>query len=383
MFVPLDNQSMSTAEIDLLPWLTLKSVPGVGNLLFKRLIDRFGTPEQVFQAGPEALENVEGISNRLSSAIIHCKPTDPVKQEYDLILEKKYRVIPVTDSGYPPLLKEIPDPPPFLYVHGVLPETRRGISVVGSRNATEYGVRTTRRLCRDLASLGWMVVSGMALGIDTAAHEGALSGGGKTLAVLGSGLERIYPRENRRLHDRIAENGAILSELPLLAEPDAHHFPARNRIISGLSLGTVVVEAARQSGSLITARLAAEQNREVFAVPGSIQSFKSSGTHLLIKQGAKLVEQARDIVEELSPMLPESSIAPANTEAHDKRLIDLSPEEHRIALTLNAYPTHIDELTRKMELPASTISSILLSLELKGIARQLPGKFFSAATLED
>lgn len=374
---------MSESAINLLPWLTLKSVPGVGNLLFKRLIDRFGSPEQVLGASPEALESVEGINNNLSLAITRFKPNDRLKSELDLIFKKKYRIIPVTDADYPSLLKEIPDPPPFLYVHGTLPDTRRGISVVGSRNATGYGIRTTRRLCRDLAGLGWTVISGMALGIDTAAHEGTLAGGGKTVAVLGSGLERVYPRENRALFNNIAENGAVISELPLQAEPDAHHFPARNRIISGMSLGTVVVEAAKRSGSLITARLAAEQNREVFAVPGSIQSFKSSGTHLLIKQGAKLVEQTRDIVEELSPMLLTPSAGSTDIEADDKRLIDLPPGEKQIALTLDAYPIHIDELTRNTELPASTVSSLLLSLELKGIARQLPGKFYTLASPQE
>ena len=374
---------MPESATNILSWLTLKSVPGVGNLLFKRLIDRFGSPELVFRASQEELGGVEGINSRLSLAIPRCKPTDQVKRELDLVLENKYRLIPLTDADYPSLLKEIPDPPPFLYVHGKLPDTRRGISVVGSRHATEYGIRTTRRLCRDLAGLGWIVVSGMAVGIDTAAHEGALEGGGKTVAVLGSGLERIYPKENRTLFHMISENGAVISELPLHAEPDAHHFPARNRIISGMSLGTVVVEAARRSGSLITARLAAEQNREVFAVPGSIQSFKSSGTHLLIKQGAKLVEQTRDIVEELSPMLSAFCVDSADAGTEDKRLADLPPEEQRIALALDTYPIHIDVLARKMELPAATISGILLSLELKGIVRQLPGKFFSAAAPED
>ncbi len=374
---------MPAFENDPLPWLTLKSVPGVGNLLFKRLIDRFGSPERVFHASPEALANVEGISGSLSITIARYKPTEGVKRELDLVRRKNYQVVLFTDTDYPPLLKEIPDPPPFLYVRGRLPDTRLSISVVGSRNATEYGIRTTRRLCRDLAGLGWITISGMALGIDTAAHKGSLAAGGKTIAVLGSGLERIYPRENRALFDSIAQNGAVISELPLQAEPDAHHFPARNRIISGISLGTVVVEAARRSGSLITARLAAEQNREVFAVPGSIQSFKSSGTHLLIKQGAKLVEQTRDIVEELSPMLSTPSGSSASNEAEDRRLADLPPGEQQIARALDAYPVHIDDLARKMDLPIATISSLLLSLELKGIARQLPGKLYIFASPEE
>ena len=195
--------------------------------------------------------------------------------------------------------------------------------------------------------------------------------------MLGSGLERVYPKENRTLFHAISENGAVVSEQPLHAEPDAHHFPARNRIISGMSLGTVVVEAAKQSGSLITARLAAEQNREVFAIPGSVQSFKSSGTHLLIKQGAKLVEQTRDIIEELSPILSEPDTSGNVMDIVKKPLPDLSPEEHRIASSIDAYPVHIDDLVRRMELPVATISGLLLSLELKGLIRQLPGKFFT------
>lgn len=368
---------MNQTEQNLLPWLTLKAVPGVGNLICKRLIDRFESPEQVFHQSPETLATVEGITVRLARAIIHSKPDDRVKRELDLAVAGQYGILRLTDPEYPQLLKEIPDPPPILYVRGNIPATGHSISVVGSRHATDYGLQTTLRLCRDLADLGWLVVSGMALGIDTAAHQGALTGGGQTVAVLGSGLERIYPRENRALYHQIAENGAVISELPLQAEPDAHHFPARNRIISGMSLGTVVVEAAKQSGSLITARLAGEQNREVFAVPGSVRSFKSSGTHFLIKQGAKLVEQTRDIVEELSPMLPEPD---KNNHLHQpkkKVLPDLSVEEQQVTDALSPYPVHIDDLARRMELPVSAVSSILLSLELKGVIRQLPGKYFS------
>jgi DNA processing protein len=368
---------MEQTEHNLLPWLVLKSVPGVGSLLFKRLIDRFESPERVLSASPEALSRVEGVSGRLARSIARFRPGDGAKRELGLALEKGCRIVPLTDENYPPLLKEISDPPPFLYVRGKLPVTRRSISIVGSRHATDYGIQMTRRLCRDLAGLGWNVVSGMALGIDTAAHQGALAGGGPTVAVLGSGLERIYPRKNESLFHQISKSGAVISELPLHSDPDPHHFPARNRIISGMSLGTVVVEAARQSGSLITARLAAEQNREVFAVPGSVQSFKSSGTHLLIKQGAKLVEQTRDILEELSPILGEPAPVSNTADREDKRLTDLPPEERRIVDVLDAYPVHIDDLARQVELPAHAISSILLSLELKGIVQQLPGKQFS------
>jgi DNA processing protein len=371
--------TMNQIEQNLLPWLSLKSVPGVGNLLFKRLVDRFGSPNRVLNATPEELGDVEGVNKRLARVIPSFRTSDKVKGELSLALEKGYRIVTLTDDAYPVLLKEIADPPPYLYVRGKLPVIRRCISIVGSRHATSYGLQMTRRLCRDLADLGWSVVSGMAVGIDTAAHQGALAGDGLTVAVLGSGLERIYPPENISLSNRIAENGAVISEFPLHADPDPHHFPARNRIISGMSLGTVVVEAAKKSGSLITARLAVEQNREVFAVPGSVQSFKSSGTHFLIKQGAKLVEHTRDILEELSPMLQEPTPIPIAANTVETRLSTLPPEEQRVAAALDAYPVHIDDLARQVELPAHAISSFLLSLELKGIVKQLPGKYFSKA----
>ena len=225
------------------------------------------------------------------------------------------------------------------------------------------------------------VVSGMARGIDTAAHEGALEEGGVTLAVLGSGLECIYPPENKVLCERIAASGAVVSELPLAAGPDAHHFPQRNRIISGISIGTVVVEATRRSGSLITARLAAEQNREVFAVPGSIESFKSIGTHQLIKNGAKLVTQVGDVLDEL----PRWALAARRPVAERLRetvrpATPLSEAETTVIENLSVYPIHVDDLTRRLNLEAGDLSSILLSLELKGLVRQDPGKLFSRIT---
>jgi DNA processing protein len=221
------------------------------------------------------------------------------------------------------------------------------------------------------------IVSGMALGIDSAAHEGALMGKGKTIAVLGSGLERVYPEQNRKLFYQIAENGAVISEFPLKTEPDAHNFPMRNRIISGISLGTVVVEATKRSGSLITARLAAEQNREVFAVPGSIQSFKSTGTHTLIKQGAKLVEHARDIMEELSHVIKIPIVKDNPVDNKNEKLSLLSADEMLVFESLEPYPVHIDDLARMLSMEPGKLSSILLQLELKNMALQSAGKFFS------
>jgi DNA processing protein len=363
---------------NILPWFTLKSVPGIGNYLFKRLYDCFKTPQAALQASYDELAKVEGMTPRLAKAIKRHKLPERTKRDYDRVMQKGFQIITMADPDYPPLLLQIPDPPPFLYVYGSMGNTAKSISVVGSRHPTRYGISTTRRICFDLAVAELTVISGMAIGIDSAAHEGALLGKGRTVAVLGSGLEKIYPAENIKLFHKIAENGAVISEFPLLTEPEAHNFPQRNRIISGISLGTVVVEASKKSGSLITARLAADQNREVFAVPGSIQSFKSIGTHGLIKQGAKLVEHSTDILEELSHVIQPldekfSTIHPIKT----RKLPRLSTEELAVFESLGPYPVHIDDLARKLALEPGKLSSLLLKLELKGIIHQAPGKFFS------
>jgi DNA processing protein len=366
----------------ILPWFALKSVHGIGNHTFKRLINRFNSPELIFKASPEDLLEVEGMTPRLVSAIKHHKLPDYVKRDLDLVMQKGHKIVTMSDVEYPPLLHQIPDPPPFLYVVGHLDGKIKNISVVGSRHATSYGISTTKRICSDLASLGMSIVSGMALGIDSAAHEGALMGKGNTIAVLGSGLERIYPAENRKLFHRIAENGAVISEFPLKTEPEAHNFPIRNRIISGISLGTVVVEATKRSGSLITARLAVEQNREVFAVPGSIHSFKSIGTHTLIKQGAKLVEHARDIMEELTHAVKTADGKLKIINEETEVIPPPSPEESPVLNALGPYPVHIDDLVRKLAMEPGKLSSILLQLELKGTVQQSPGKLFSLTAKE-
>jgi DNA processing protein len=360
------------------PWFFLKSVPGVGNLLCKRLIDRFNSPESVIQASDEELLQVEGLTDRHVIALRNHQLPAHVDAELAMVASTDYGIVCLTDTNYPRLLREIPDPPPFLYVYGRLEGQSGKLAIVGSRNATGYGLSTTQDLSASMAAHNLTIVSGMARGIDTAAHEGALAAKGKTIAVLGSGLERIYPVENRRLFHRIAENGAVVSEFPLMAKPEAHHFPIRNRIISGMSLGTVVVEATRKSGSLITARLAAEQNREVFAVPGSIQSFKSTGTHTLIKQGAKLVEHAQDIIEELSPYVQFDEGFENNPPNQiEEKLRNLSDDEDRVYHALEPYPMHIDDLVRKISMGPGKLSSILLKLELNGMVQQSPGKLFS------
>jgi DNA processing protein len=364
----------------LYPWLCLKNVPGIGNHLFKRLIERFSLPEAVFQASQQELLEVEGISKRQSAAILNYQAPVSIKTELDQANQKGYKIITLADSWYPPLLKEIPDPPPFLYVSGTLDGSSKNIAVVGSRNPTAYGISTTQKLCADLSAHGITIISGMAVGIDTAAHQGALAGKGRTVAVLGSGFNKIYPSQNLNLFKRISEEGAVISEFALNIEPEAHHFPIRNRIISGMSMGTVVVEATRKSGSLITARLAAEQNREVFAVPGSIQSFKSTGTHALIKQGAKLVENAQDVIEELVAYLDMglTGMPGEGVQNHTAQTqLSLPPEELAVYNNLSPYPEHIDAIIRKTQIESGKLLSLLLQLELKGIVQQLPGKYFS------
>jgi DNA processing protein len=363
---------------ELLPWFTLKGVTGIGNLLFKRLIERFETPAKVLSASRDQLTAVAGIAPRLAAAIQRALPSDEARREIDEAHRRGFAIVPLTAADYPALLREIPDPPPFLYVAGRLEASSPQIALVGSRNATGYGLRITRHLARELAAADVTVVSGMARGIDTAAHWGTLEGGGRTVAVLGCGLGTLYPPENRKLWQAIAARGAVVSELPISAAPEAHHFPARNRIISGLCLGTVVVEAARKSGSLITARLANEQGREVFAVPGSVQSFRSAGTHRLIQQGAKLVASAADILEEFPYVFPTvAGGADRSAGASDPGpAAGLSAEESRLWQALGPYPAHIDELARSLCLDAGQLAGLLLQLELKGLVRQSPGMRF-------
>lgn len=358
----------------LLAWLILKHTPGIGNILFKRLIEYFKTPENVFQSSVQELCKIEGITQRTAIEILNRSSSDWAKKELDLANKKGYKILTLLDEAYPFLLKQIPDPPPVLYIYGIPMFSIKSIAIVGSREPTRYGIITAKRLSHELASLDITVISGMARGIDTAAHVGALSAKGKTVAVLGSGLERIYPFENKKLFHKIAENGAVVSEFPLMTSPEPFRFPVRNRIISGMSLGTVVVEAAQKSGSLITARLAGEQGREVFAVPGNIESFKSIGTHRLLKEGAKLVTNAQDILEELTGTIQIDSKKATKT---IEQLPEMTSEEHLIFNALGPYPIHIDDLIRKLAMEPGKISSILLQLELKGIVQQTPGKFFS------
>ncbi|MFO7931997.1 MAG: DNA-processing protein DprA [Desulfosalsimonas sp.] len=346
--------------------------------MFKRLLDRFGSPENVFAAGRNELCEVEGLAEKSLRALMNADFSGAAKKESEYCRNSGCRIITLNDEEYPYRLARIPDPPPYVYAFGEKLPDGPAVAVVGTRNPTRYGASMARRLSADLCAMGFVIVSGMASGIDSEAHLGAIDAGGKTVAVLGSGLSVIYPRENRRLYYRISENGAVISELPGTEPPNAYNFPGRNRIISGMSMGAVVVEGARKSGSLITARLAAEQGREVFAVPGNINSYKSTGAHELLKQGAKLVERAEDVVEELAPLLLTgySAPGPCSGQKEQDGHPALTAEELRVYDTLDPYPAHIDDLCSRLAMDAGSLLAVLLNLELKGMAVQMPGKYF-------
>jgi len=295
---------------------------------------------------------------------------DEVEGEIKRVRERGFNLITYEDPSSPPRLKEIPNPPPILWVDGTITKQDQvAVAIVGSRGATDYGRETSARLAGELARAGVSVVSGMALGIDSAAHRGALAVGGRTLAVLGCGVDVLYPRPNRDLFERIPEQGGVISEFRLGTQPEPGHFPVRNRIISGLSLGVVVVEAGSKSGSLITARTALEQNREVFAVPGRVASLKTKGTHALIRQGARLVETAQEILDEVAPQIEKRLKEPQP----EKKGSKLEGEQGKIWEALHTEPLHVDNIGRLVGLSPPQLAPVLLDMELKGFIRQLPG----------
>jgi len=359
---------------DLYYWVALRLAFGIGNINYKNLINHFQSPENVFKARPGELERVEGITARAVESIRNYKPDRAIDKELDLIDKKAVTVITLNDAAYPKNLRNIYDPPPFLYVKGALSSLDdTAFAIVGSRNASEYGMTATERISRELALRGLTIVSGMARGIDSCAHNGALAARGRTIAVLGSGIDVIYPPENRRLYESITGHGAVISEFPMGTKPNAYNFPARNRIISGLSLGVLVVEASLHSGSLITAQLALEQGRDVFAVPGNVHSYKSKGTHKLLKDGARLVENAQDILDEIRVEV--SAAAPG--EKLPDETPGLSSELQAVVQLLQENPLHIDEIIVQTGYSSSQLSALLLDLELNGLIQQLPGKRFT------
>jgi len=367
---------MKTPSDEIIAWLSLYLVPGLGNSAFRHLLEVFGRPEAVFKAGLSDLLKVGRLHDEIAQRIVGRKFSSDPEKELRKVENCNARIIRYTDSAYPTPLKEIASPPMLLYAKGKeIPTNQTFISIVGSRNATHYGLKISENLGFGLARRGVGVVSGMAKGIDSAAHKGCLRGKGLTIAVIGTGIDLVYPASNKKLSEQIAENGTVISEFPIGSPPEPKNFPIRNRIISGLGRGVCVVEATRNSGSLITASMALEQGREVFAVPGSIESFKSIGTHFLIKQGAALIENADDILEELG-----LGHRPVQQKYDFGDMNDVEPElnesERKIYRILGDYPMHIDEIVRQGEMDIGKVSSVLMELELKGLTKQLMGKMF-------
>ena len=342
-------------------WLRLTLIPGIGGETQRKLLAAFGLPEAVFAAGRLAARSVIGDRADL---LFNSDPSAAVDRSLDWASQPGQCLLTLADANYPRSLLEIPDPPSILYIRGNPGLLRnRGLAIVGSRNATPQGLQTAEAFARALAAGGLGIVSGLALGIDAAAHRGALAAKGATIAVIGTGADRVYPARNKELAMAIAEHGTIVSEFPLGTAAIAANFPRRNRIISGLVRGVLVVEAALESGSLITARLAAEQGREVFAIPGSIHSPVARGCHRLIKQGAKLVETAQDILEELgshseSPGVPE--------------VVDTAGSSDILA-ALGYDPCALDDLVARTGISADLLLGELLALELDGLIATLPG----------
>lgn len=387
----------------------LNLIKGIGSKTVPFLIDTLGSAEAVLNATPQELDKIEELIPSIRKCLIDKNLGSPLERELELIEEFDCRVVTLYDEDYPLLLKEIDSPPLLLYVRGeLIQEDAFSIALVGSREAKDYGRRVSYQLAYQLAQRGITVTSGFAKGIDTCAHRGALEGNGRTLAVMGNGLSVTYPSGNSEMEEKIIDSGALISEFPMSMKPRSENFPRRNRIISGLTLGTVVVEASNRSGALITARLASEQGREVFAVPGEIFSELSTGTHKLIDNGAKLISTIEDLLESLphhlinqiptgSPDLrteknPESVQSSSTIKSEEneqnttieKRVStpsipppDLTDDEKSVFNAIEIPASHIDTIVRTTQLPINQVSSVLLMLELKGIIQQLPGKQFT------
>ncbi len=375
-------------RINLVDWIALNMVRGIGPRTANLLLDRYGAPANVFAAPLEALLR-DGLKSDTVAQLKNTEILSKAESEIERLEALGAKIITLADDEYPELLKEIYDPPIVLYVKGDLSAAlaHPSIGVVGSRRCSTYGVNAANFLARELAALGISIVSGLARGIDGASHRGAIEAAGKTVGVIGTGLDVIYPKEHKKLTDEVAENGAVVSEFPLGTPPLAQNFPYRNRVISGLCFGILVVEASEHSGSLITARLAQEQGREVFAVPGNITSQTSFGPNFLIKDGAKLVQQARDVIEELPPHIKESLPGYSLPEGKKKKsnasaqltfeAVALSATEQKVLNLLAAdSASHIDQLLMTSGLSSPDLMAALLGLDMKDRIRELPGKCF-------
>jgi DNA processing protein len=355
--------------------IALNMLPTMGPVRLRKLLEGFETPERILAAKRDALRAVEGIGREVVDQITSWETLVDLSAELQRVRDFGAEVITAASPVYPTQLREIHAPPIVLYVWGELMERdRHAIAVIGSRRTTHYGLESAKKLSYQLAYAGLTVISGLARGIDTAAHHGALAAKGRTVAVIGSGLLKLYPPENAALAEKIRSgNGAVVSEFSMEIEPDRQTFPMRNRIISGWSQGLLVVEAGANSGALISVAQALEQGRNVYAVPGHINAPTAIGSNRLIQQGAKLIMDASDILDDLQILLPESKRAP---EEAVRVLPELSDEERRVYDSIRETETSIDDIATKAELPSGNVSSTLLRLELKKLVKQLPGKYF-------
>lgn len=372
------HHTMNNNEI-LSLWLTLHKSAGVGPRAVALLLDHFGSIENIFTAKRSELQDILANKPSIVDAIRQGPRQEKLTDEFDWLAQTGHSLLTLDDPDYPPLLRELSDAPYLLFLSGsreLLGSTQ--LAIVGSRNPSPSGVQTTRDFAHTLAQTGFIITSGLAQGIDAAAHQGALSADGFTIAVAGTGIDRVYPKQHRELAHRIVDRGLLLSEFPLGTPPKRENFPLRNRLISGLAVGTLVVEAALRSGSLITARLAGEQGREVFAIPGSIHSPLSRGCHQLIRQGAKLVESAQDVIEELGSLT--HFVLSNNTGKTDKKTNITDPEQITLLQHMGFDPVTVDMLVQRSGLTSDRICSMLSQLELSGDVANTHGGHYQRLT---
>jgi DNA processing protein len=381
-FRSMSSQSLPSEDLpleDVRGHVRLACVPGIGSRLRRLLLERFGTPQRVFAATPAEIASVGRIGPKLAAAIPALADSAIADDVIALCRKRSVDILLEGRAGYPPLLSRIDDPPGLLFVRGaILPQDSLSVAIVGARHATAYGLKVAEQLGASLARAGYTVVSGLARGIDAAAHRGAMQAGGRTIAVLGSGVLNVYPPEHAELACEVIDSGALISELPPLTEPNVGTFPQRNRIVSGLSLGVVVVQAADRSGALITARLATEQGREVFAVPGAIDCRMSRGCHQLIRDGAKLVASVDDILEEFGPLFETATTADGRV-VNSAAELQLGDIEQQVLAACDALaggaskPVAIDDLVDSSGLAASQVLATIGVLEMRRLIRRLPG----------
>ncbi len=349
-------------------------LPDVGPVGARKLISVFGAPEKIFRSPVDDIAAVGGIGINRARNIKAFSSWNLIEKQVKGFVKRGIKAVSIDEPSYPALLRETDDAPVVIYLKGdMVPQDRYAIAVVGSRKPSPYGAAVAERISGDLASAGITIVSGMARGIDSLTHKGALGIGGRTIAVLGSGLDVPYPPENKMLMERIAGSGCVISEFPAGTLPNRENFPRRNRVISGMSLGVLVIEATSDSGSLITAKYALDQGREVFAIPGRVTSPTSEGTNELIRKGALLTRKAEDIIEELAPVLK------GFMKSQNRSTRDVTEEEEQLCALLSREPRQIDSISRESKLASSKVLGILLALELKGIVKQTTGKRFYLA----